>query len=89
MDAMVERAEAGGEALADTSGWQGKLNTFRRRRIRRSGFALGALPMVSADVQASVCRGGALYAIRTYFQVADSLPDRQEAMALFFGRCNL
>ena len=39
--------------------------------------------MISADIQASV-PGGALYAIRTYFQVADSLPNRQEgALALF------
>ncbi|MEK9829821.1 MAG: hypothetical protein VW420_03200 [Schleiferiaceae bacterium] len=83
IDAMVESAEAGGEALADTSGWQGKLNTLQAAANSAEQDSLWArYQMVSADVQASV-PGGALYAIRTYFQVADSLPDRQEgALAL-------
>lgn len=84
IDAMVATAEAGGEALADTSGWRLKLNTLQAAANASHEDSLWArYQMVSADVQASV-PGGALYAIRTYFQVADSLPNRQEgALALF------
>jgi hypothetical protein len=60
IDAMVESAEAGGEALADTSGWQGKLNTLQAAANSADQDSLWArYQMVSADVQASV-PGGAL-----------------------------
>lgn len=84
IESLVATAELGSEALADTSGWRLKLNTLQAAANASNEDSLWArYQMVSADVQASV-PGGALYAIRTYFQVADSLPDRQEgALALF------
>ena len=84
IDAMGETAQAGGDAVVDTSGWQQKWTVLQAAANSTDQDSLWArYQMISADIQASV-PGGALYAIRTYFQVADSLPSRQEgALALF------
>ncbi|NDA06527.1 MAG: hypothetical protein EBZ21_02035 [Flavobacteriia bacterium] len=84
IDAMGETAQAGGDVVVDTSGWQQKWTVLQAAANSTDQDSLWArYQMISADIQASV-PGGALYAIRTYFQVADSLPSRQEgALALF------
>ena len=84
IQALTEAAEAGGDASSDTTGWRVKLNTLQEAANSVDEDSLWArYQMVSGDVQASV-PGGALYAIRTYFTVADSLLEKREgALALF------
>lgn len=84
IEALSEAAETGGEAATDTAGWRVKLNTLQAAATAVDEDSLWArYQMVSGDVQASV-PGGALFAIQTYFRVADSLTDRREgALALF------
>jgi hypothetical protein len=84
IDDLFVSNEAQGVLVADTAGWKDLLRTFEGAAEVAPNDSLWArYTLISGDVQAQV-PGGALYAIRTYMSVHDSLQGQWEgALALF------
>ncbi len=71
--------------LEDTTGWRNTLSVLERASASVESDSLWArYTLVSADVQAQL-PGGALYAIRSYIAVFDSLPQRVEGALGLLG----
>ncbi|MDG1253076.1 MAG: hypothetical protein P8N56_05290 [Schleiferiaceae bacterium] len=71
--------------LEDTSGWRSTLSLIERASASVESDSLWArYTLVSADVQAQI-PGGALYAVRNYLSVYDSLPKRVEGALGLLG----